>query len=274
MNKFIKIFRIIINAILVVMIILLGIYAVLRLTGRVEIFKVRTGSMEEGIHAGDYILIVQKGDYHVDDIVTYKRDGYHVTHRIIKIDGDNIITKGDANNVEDKAITQDDIVGKLIYKGRILNFILEYKYFIVIGFLIVYFISSTLDKRGNAKEENVEESEAENEEVVENEDSEEIEEDTVEETKTEEEIIQDKNEETVEENVEEETEESDNTNEEEQKEEIIEESIKEKEEDNIEEINIEENEKIEESNNIENTQEQSKEVKPNKKRKSKKQQKK
>ena len=32
----------------------------------------------------------------------------------MKIDGDKLITKGDANNTEDKAITKDDIIGKVI----------------------------------------------------------------------------------------------------------------------------------------------------------------
>ena len=146
MNKFIKVLKFIINIFLIIIIVLLSIYAILRFTNRVEIYKVQTGSMEQGIHVGDYILIVRKNDYNENDIVTYKKDGYHITHRIIKIDGDKVITKGDANNIEDEEISKSDIVGKLIYKGGILNIIVKYKFIIIGVFIILYLITMLFDK--------------------------------------------------------------------------------------------------------------------------------
>ena len=146
MNKFIKVLKVIINIFLIIIIVLLSIYAILRFTNRVEIYKVQTGSMEQGIHVGDYILIVRKNDYNENDIVTYKKDGYHITHRIIKIDGDKVITKGDANNIEDEEISKSDIVGKLIYKGGILNIIVKYKFIIIGVFIILYLITMLFDK--------------------------------------------------------------------------------------------------------------------------------
>ena len=35
-----------------------------------------------------------------------------ITHRIVSIDGDTIITKGDYNNTEDEPITKNEIIGK------------------------------------------------------------------------------------------------------------------------------------------------------------------
>ena len=124
MNKIIKI---IINIILIILIGLLVLYAILRFTNKIEIYRVQTGSMEDGIHVGDYILISKRSDYKVGDVVTYKINGYHITHRIVKENGNNVITKGDANNVEDKEISKDSILGKVIYKSGFLNFIVNYK---------------------------------------------------------------------------------------------------------------------------------------------------
>ena len=45
----------------------------------------------------------------------YKEENSFITHRVIKIDGQDLITRGDANNSEDKPIKSDQILGKVIY---------------------------------------------------------------------------------------------------------------------------------------------------------------
>lgn len=142
-----KLLKITINVILIIMIILLCIYALLRFTNKIEILKVETGSMRDNINVGDYILICKKSNYKVDDIVTYESNGYYITHRIIEIDEDKIITKGDANNVEDSEITKEDIIGKVIVKGGFLNFLIRYKYILIGIFLIIYLITCLFDKK-------------------------------------------------------------------------------------------------------------------------------
>ena len=49
------------------------------------------------------------------DIITYKSDNAFITHRIIKMDGDSIIAKGDNNNTQDKPITKDAVLGKVVF---------------------------------------------------------------------------------------------------------------------------------------------------------------
>ena len=44
------------------LILILGVYFALRLFGIAEIYEVKTGSMEEKIHVGDYIMIYRKND--------------------------------------------------------------------------------------------------------------------------------------------------------------------------------------------------------------------
>ena len=148
-----KVLKIIVNSILVIIIILLGIYAFLRIINKVDIYKVQTGSMEDGIHAGDYILIIKQDNYKIDDVVTYKKDGYNITHRIVKESGDKVITKGDANNTEDEEISKDSIIGKVYFKGGILNFVVNFKYALVSLFLGVYLLTYYFDKSNKEKEE-------------------------------------------------------------------------------------------------------------------------
>ena len=142
-----KIFKKVIDVIFIIAIVLLCIYFMLRLVGIAQIYKVKTGSMEDNIHTGDYILIYKKKDYKVGDIVTYQKDDYHVTHRIIEKKKDIVITKGDANNLPDDEIKIKSIIGKVIYHGGILNFLIDFKYAITSGLLGLYLISYYLEKR-------------------------------------------------------------------------------------------------------------------------------
>ena len=117
-----------------------------------EIYEVKTGSMEDGIHAGDYILIIKQNTYHIGDIVTFKKEDYYVTHRIIKKDGKKVITKGDANNTPDEEIKASSIVGKVIYHGGLLNFIIDYKYILASGLLGLYLLSLFFNTEKQKKE--------------------------------------------------------------------------------------------------------------------------
>lgn len=82
------------------------------------VLEVVSGSMEPNIHIGDMIVIDTKDkEYQVNDIITfYDVNGAFVTHRIIYIDKDGILTKGDNNNAEDEKITKDKVVGKYVFK--------------------------------------------------------------------------------------------------------------------------------------------------------------
>lgn len=146
-----KILKKIVNAILIILIAILSLYALLRITNKVEIYKVETGSMEDNIHTGDYILILKQNDYKKGDIVTYKANGFHITHRIIKESEDTVITKGDANNIEDKEISKDEIIGKVIISGGIINFVINYKYVLVSIILVLYVITVYFEKKEKKK---------------------------------------------------------------------------------------------------------------------------
>jgi signal peptidase len=79
-----------------------------------SIFEVQTGSMEETINAGDWIIVKLTQKVKLDDIVTYRLDKEYITHRIIEVYNGTYITKGDANNAKDDPIDQSQIVGKVV----------------------------------------------------------------------------------------------------------------------------------------------------------------
>ncbi len=79
-----------------------------------SMFEIVTGSMEPTLNVYDFILVKYDDDLKVNDIITYKEENSFITHRIIGINGDNLITKGDANNSEDKVISKDKVIGKVV----------------------------------------------------------------------------------------------------------------------------------------------------------------
>ena len=98
--------------------------------------------MKPEIDVGELLVVSRKKEYKENDIITFKRDGKTITHRIIKI-GEEIITKGDNNNVEDSPIKNENIIGKVIYHSKTLGIIymVFLKPFILIYMLILIFIS-------------------------------------------------------------------------------------------------------------------------------------
>ena len=78
-------------------------------------FKVETASMADTIMIGDIVIVKINGDFLENDIISYKENNKIITHRIVKIDNDKIITKGDNNNVADSEIFQKDVIGKVVF---------------------------------------------------------------------------------------------------------------------------------------------------------------
>ena len=146
-----KILKFIANSLLIAVIVALSAYFLLRVTNKIEIYNVKTGSMEAKIHVGDYILIYKKSDYNVGDIVTYTSNNGFITHRIIKKDGDKVVTKGDANNTEDETISAKIIVGKVIMSGGILNIVIKYKY-VLSGIVLSLYLFSCYFESGRKED--------------------------------------------------------------------------------------------------------------------------
>ena len=109
----------------------------------IRIFKVGSGSMEPYLKVNDLIIIKTEKKYNEDDIITFEDNGYYTTHRIIKIDGNTITTKGDSNNTNDPNITEERIVGKVIYRLRVYGF-LSYLLLKPYSWVLIYIIGLCL----------------------------------------------------------------------------------------------------------------------------------
>ena len=79
-------------------------------------FEVTTGSMSNTIEINDVVIVKITKDIKKDDIITYINDDVIITHRVVEQNGEQIITKGDANNgVDNWKLYEDDIKGKCIF---------------------------------------------------------------------------------------------------------------------------------------------------------------
>lgn len=93
---------------------------------------VETGSMdgeeEDSVEGFSLIFIVKSSEYEVGDIITFDTgSSVPTTHRIIGLDGDRFITKGDSNNTEDsQSVAKEQIIGKVFFTipgvGYVINF--------------------------------------------------------------------------------------------------------------------------------------------------------
>lgn len=107
-------------------------------------FEVLTGSMKNEINEHDIIIVKLDNKYETGDIVTYKSNNSYITHRIIEIEGNTLITKGDANNVTDTPIGKERIIGrvvKILSGAGIIIKVLTDKTMIVLSFAIIILLS-------------------------------------------------------------------------------------------------------------------------------------
>ena len=105
-------------------------------------FEVATGSMADTIQIGDAVIVKITNDVKENDIIVYKEDDDFITHRLIEKDEDGkLVTKGDANNSEDKPIESSQVLGKVIYiipkLGTLRKAILSPQVLILITTLII-----------------------------------------------------------------------------------------------------------------------------------------
>lgn len=81
------------------------------------VFQVSTGSMSGTIEVEDIIIVKildNEEELKENDIIVFKQDKNIITHRLIEIKENELITKGDANNAQDKPIQKNQVIGKVI----------------------------------------------------------------------------------------------------------------------------------------------------------------
>lgn len=121
-------------------------------------YTVTSGSMLPTYKVGSIVFVykVDENNISVGDVITFKyAKNMIVTHRVVEVDKDGVITKGDANNTTEGVIPFKDIIGKtsdfcVPYVGYIYDFIQNYKLFII-GFLLILFLVDWIlnERKGN-----------------------------------------------------------------------------------------------------------------------------
>lgn len=126
-----------------------------------RIYRVISGSMQPALQIGDVIIIKKANNYAEKDIITYDNGLTTITHRIKFINGDEIITEGDANDAPDKPITKDRILGKYFFRistfsvfsimltGKTIYLIMVLVLFAILLFAISDRVTKNLEYRRN-----------------------------------------------------------------------------------------------------------------------------
>ena len=90
-------------------------FAPTKVGGQASYVLVNGISMEPNYHTGDLVIVHKVPTYQVGDVVTYRDAflGEYIIHRIIAIEQDNFVFKGDNNSwIDVYRPTQEEIVGK------------------------------------------------------------------------------------------------------------------------------------------------------------------
>jgi len=115
------------------------------------ILYVKTPSMEDTIMTGDLIFInVKDREFYDEDIVSFRRvdkPEIIITHRIVKIDGDLVTTKGD-NNLSSESwevnFPKENIIGSYVGKSSALGSLYEVLFLnslnVLFGLITVVFL--------------------------------------------------------------------------------------------------------------------------------------
>ena len=111
----------------ITLIIIINIFSIFNLSlFGFRIFKVASGSMRPYLNVGDVILVKKNKQYKEKDIITFEETKKaFVTNRVVSVDEDKITTRGDANNTNDKPISKEKVLGKVVCRFRIIPSILS-----------------------------------------------------------------------------------------------------------------------------------------------------
>src|SRR3990172_391000 len=101
-----------------VLVLLIAVLGLLHFSPDYGIYVVKNGSMTPAIRTGDIIITgPASGEIRPGSIITYQRDKELVTHRVQSIDGDEIVTRGDALEEADPwQVTVSDVRGIYLFK--------------------------------------------------------------------------------------------------------------------------------------------------------------
>ena len=75
---------------------------------------VLSGSMEPTFSKGTLLVVRQTSDVQQGDVVVYQDGRELVVHRVVGVQGDTVVTQGDANNVADEPFDRGQVKGVVV----------------------------------------------------------------------------------------------------------------------------------------------------------------
>lgn len=129
-----------------------------QLGGAVTYVTTHGDSMEPKMYEGDLALVRAEDTYEVGDVVAYHSENLDrlVLHRVIRIDGDRFVMKGDNNDwIDSEEPGREDIVGKLWIRaggiGRIAESLRAPKFAaLAAGLIALFWITFSGDKKSRS----------------------------------------------------------------------------------------------------------------------------
>lgn len=108
----------------------------------IRMYEVKTPSMGTVAPVGTMVVTHPESSYAIGDVVTYVRNGRSYTHRIVNQTAQGFITQGDINSSPDALpVPAYEIVGKVVFYGKCLGFLVQGLPAIFIGWTLVYAIT-------------------------------------------------------------------------------------------------------------------------------------
>ena len=111
-------------------------------------YTVVSGSMEPKIAVGDFIIVEMDSYDNVNkkDIITFQYNQELVTHRVVDRTAEGLVTKGDANNIQDQGfVIEESYIGtqKMLipYFGYVITFLQKpIAFAVIVALMGIYLI--------------------------------------------------------------------------------------------------------------------------------------
>ncbi|WP_100333263.1 signal peptidase I [Bacillus alkalisoli] len=147
--------KVILIGLTALLICILSLFSFLFMTGKLNVAIVLSDSMKPTISAGDLLISKSSKEksINIGDIVTFEDNtGVTVTHRVVDIKNDSVMTKGDAvayHNTElvDSSSIKSTYVAHVPYLGYVISWIASPWGFIIFYIVPVWYISYALLKK-------------------------------------------------------------------------------------------------------------------------------
>jgi signal peptidase I len=108
----------------------------------IRAFEVKTPSMGTVAPVGTLVIVQPQKSYAIGNVISFERSDRSYTHRIVAQTWQGWSTKGDLNGSPDPLpVTNAQIIGKVVFIGKYLGFVVDALPWILLGCAIVYAVT-------------------------------------------------------------------------------------------------------------------------------------